>query len=107
MTSREDPNPLVVAEALLLGKKVVAFSDTGASASMASRFGYALTGKPDAERSVAVLPKILDGPWLSPDMEGIRREVDGTMKLERLQERLERFAEDNGPARSEGENHGT
>lgn len=108
LTSREDPNPLVVAEALLLGNRVVAFSDTGASASMASRFGYALTGKPDVERSVTVLPKILDGPWHAPAIEDIRREVDGAEKLSRLQEKLERFAGVTGdPARSEGANHGT
>ena len=92
LTSREDPNPLVVAEALLLGRKVVAFTQTGASAAMLARFGYALTGAPDAERLAAVLPRILDedaGAWLAAAADGARALVDGAAKLDHLQTALE------------------
>ena len=91
LTSREDPNPLVVAEALLLGKKVMAFSDTGASAELLARFGYAFTGPPDAERIAGVLPRVLsdEGGWRSDLGERVRREVDGSARLERLEGVLE------------------
>ena len=94
LTSREDPNPLVVAEALLLGKKVMAFSETGASAELLARFGYALTGPPIAERIAGVLPRVLedDSGWRSGLMERVRREVDGSERLERLEAVLEQLA---------------
>lgn len=96
LTSREDPNPLVVAEALLLGCKVLAFADTGASVAMLERFGYALTGGPDAERLAAILPRILEdepGAWHAAAAEGARAVVDGAGKLAQLQETLERLVE--------------
>lgn len=87
LTSREDPNPLVVAEALLLGKKVMAFSDTGASAELLARFGYAFTGSPNAERIAGMLPRVLedDSRWGADLGERVRREVDGSARLERLE----------------------
>ena len=94
LTSREDPNPLVVAEALVLGKKVVAFSETGASAGLLARFGYAFTGRPDAVRIAKVLPGILaDGnrAWRSDLAERVRAQVDGAERLTRLEETLERL----------------
>lgn len=92
LTSREDPNPLVVAEALLLGRKVVAFTETGASAALLTRFGYALNGAPSAERLAALLPDILEseaGSWLADTAEGVRTFVDSAGKLDRLQSALE------------------
>lgn len=91
LTSREDPNPLVVAEALLLGKKVMAFSDTGASAELLARFGYAFTGTPDEERIAGVLPRLLsdESGWRSGLAERVRLEVDGSARLERLEAVLE------------------
>ena len=93
LTSREDPNPLVVAEALLLGKKVLAFADTGASAELLARFGYAFTGPPDAERIAGVLPRVLadESGWRSGLAERVRREVDGSAKLLRLEALLEQL----------------
>ena len=96
LTSREDPNPLVVAEALLLGCKVLAFAETGASVAMLERFGYALTGAPDAERLAAILPRILEdepGAWHAAAADGARALVDGAGKLAQLQETLERLVE--------------
>ena len=92
LTSREDPNPLVVAEALLFGKKVVAFSETGDSRVLLERFGYVLCGAPDSERAAAVLPAIVEGEeglWLSNLAEEARSAIDPAEKLRRLQERLE------------------
>ena len=95
LTSREDPNPLVVAEALVLGKKVVAFSETGASAEMLARFGYAFTGRPDVERIAKVLPAILEDEnrmWMSQLAGEIRAEVGGAARLAQLEEALELLA---------------
>lgn len=95
LTSREDPNPLVVAEALLFGKKAVAFSESGDSRELLERFGYVLCGAPDSERAAAVLPAIVEGEegrWLSNLAEEARAAIDPAEKLRRLQERLEDLA---------------
>lgn len=95
LTSREDPNPLVVAESLLLGKQVMGFSDTGASTDVLSRFGYAFTGSPDAERIARLLPTILrgvDDNWRSNLAESVRPEFDATAKLQAVEEALGRLA---------------
>lgn len=92
LTSREDPNPLVVAEALLFGKKVVAFSETGDSKALLERFGYVLSGAPDSKRAAAILPAIIegeDGSWLSGLADEIKSEIDPSDKLRRLQKLLE------------------
>lgn len=99
LTSREDPNPLVVAEALVLGKKVLAFSETGASTEMLARFGYAFTGSPDAERIASVLPRILagdGGDWSLRLPERVRSEVGGAERLARLEGALESLASREG-----------
>ena len=96
LTSREDPNPLVVAEALLFGKKAIAFSETGDSKALLHRFGYVLSGAPDSERAAAILPAIVEsenGPWLSRLAEDAKSEVDGTKKLAGLQDLLEDLVE--------------
>ena len=100
LTSREDPNPVVVAEALLFGKKVVAFSETGGSKTLLSRFGYVLHGAPDSGRAAALLPEIVEaegGLWLSRLTDDVRPEVDGAKKLAGLQERLEDLVERTSP----------
>lgn len=91
LTAREDPNPLVAAEALALGLKVVAFAATGATVRLLERFGYALTGTPDAERIAALLPTILmeSGPRPPGTEAAIDAAVDGAEKLAALQEALE------------------
>ena len=98
LTSREDPNPLVIAEALLLGKAVLAFSGTGASAAALARFGYAFTGPPDADRITNALPRILAhyARGTNAPQEAVLREVraeyDGAEKLRALEGALERLA---------------
>ena len=97
LTSREDPNPLVVAEALLLGKKAIAFSSTGSSVETLSRFGYAFTGEPEAERIAKLLPQVLqdgDSSWRSELASAARREFDGAEKLRVLEGVLEGMAAD-------------
>ena len=94
LSSREDPNPLVVPEALLLGKKVIAFSATGASAAMLATEGFAFTGNPDPERIAALLPKIVEednNAWTPRLREQVRASVDGRTKLGMLQEVLEQL----------------
>ena len=94
LTSREDPNPLVVAEALLLGCKTVAFTGTGASAALLARLGYALNGAPSVERIVRMLPRVLAGQvgrWHETMAARAADVVDSAGKLDRLQEMLERF----------------
>lgn len=93
LTSREDPNPLVVAEALVLGKKVVSFAGTGASVAMLESHGYALTGAIDTDRLGSLLPKIVEGDaeWLAPMKEKVRVEVDGKEKLVALTQALVQF----------------
>ena len=94
LTSREDPNPLVVAEALVLGKKVVSFAATGASVAMLESHGYALTGAPDVNRLRLLLPKIVEGDaeWLVPMKAKVRAEVDGEEKLATLTQTLVQFS---------------
>ena len=95
LTSREDPNPLVVAEALVLGRKVIAFAETGASVAMLENHGYALSGAPAVDRLKSLLPKIVDGDstWRAQMSERIRAKVDGAQKLATLTQALERFTE--------------
>jgi glycosyltransferase involved in cell wall biosynthesis len=59
LTSTEDPNPLVVAEALALGKRVVSFQSTGGSWRWTRKFGYLLSGAVNADRLIAFLRKML------------------------------------------------
>ncbi len=97
LTSREDTNPLVVAEALLFGRKVIAFSETGDSKVLLERFGYVLSGVPDSTRAAAILPKIIEGengPWLLRLADEVKSEIDPAPKLHRLQERLENLVQE-------------
>lgn len=109
LTSREDPNPLVIAEALLLGKKVVAFSETGSSKALLDRFGYVLSGTPNSERAAALLPSIIEGEngsWLLRLADDVKSELDGAKKLSEIQKRLEDLVErkrEQGPARMSAE----
>ncbi len=102
LTSAVDPNPLVLAEALLLGKKTLAFSGTGASLELLARFGYAFHGNADAPRVAKVLPAVLQDrvSWQSDLWARVRREVDGEQKLKQLEALLEGLASDGPVARA-------
>lgn len=58
LTSREDPNPLVVMEAIFLSKLCMGFSNTGGSRNLLNRFGIVLQGAVSAERLTSFLKKI-------------------------------------------------
>jgi glycosyltransferase involved in cell wall biosynthesis len=92
LTSVEDPNPLVVPEALTLGKRVVSFHNTGGSWQWTRRFGYALAGSVSAERLIAFLGKMLKAPrsrGLSErQASDLRDAVDLTVKLPLLRRHL-------------------
>jgi L-malate glycosyltransferase len=92
LTSREDPNPLVVAEAIVLGKKVVGFADTGGSKSFLERYGYGLSGSVDVERLLKLLPRLLAAPatpqWLARRLEDFRHSIDMNTKMVDLECRL-------------------
>ncbi|WP_155913901.1 glycosyltransferase [Asticcacaulis sp. AC466] len=57
LTSREDPNPLVVPEALLLNLPTASFTACGGSHEWTRRFGFALSGETDTLRMVAFLKR--------------------------------------------------
>jgi glycosyltransferase involved in cell wall biosynthesis len=92
LTSREDPNPLVVAEAIALGKKVVGFADTGGSKIFLERFGYALSGGVDVDRLEKLLPRLLAAPatpeWLATRLEEFRLSIDIDTKMVELERGL-------------------
>jgi glycosyltransferase involved in cell wall biosynthesis len=92
LTSREDPNPLVVAEAIVLGKKVVGFAETGGSKSFLERFGYALSGNVDVDRLARLVTRMLAAPatpeWLARRLEEFRRIVDLDTKMVDLERGL-------------------
>lgn len=58
LCSREDPQPLIVFEALILGKQSVCFSASGGSRFILDRFGYVLHGEPKVERLVAFIDRL-------------------------------------------------
>lgn len=53
LSSRDDPNPLVVPEAMSLGLPVCTFADTGGSRVWTERFGFSMAGKIDVDRMEA------------------------------------------------------
>lgn len=59
LTSREDSNPLVVYEALILGKQTVCFSKTGGSRVLLDRYGYTITGYADKDNLVSFIKKVV------------------------------------------------
>ena len=90
LTSREDPNPLVVAEALVAKRKVVVFSETGSSRLLVERFGYVLAGRPSVDRAVAMLPRIVGSTsrWFEREYGEILDRVSGERRLSELRKIL-------------------
>ena len=62
LCSREDPQPLIVFEALILGKPAVCFSHAGGSKFILDRFGYVLHGEASVERLVSYISQIYRVP---------------------------------------------
>ncbi|MGB3239048.1 MAG: glycosyltransferase, partial [Geitlerinemataceae cyanobacterium] len=62
LCSREDPQPLIVFEALILGKQAVCFSSSGGSRSILDKYGYVLHGEPSVDRLVSYISQICPAP---------------------------------------------
>jgi glycosyltransferase involved in cell wall biosynthesis len=92
LTSIEDPNPLVVAEALALGKRVLSFQDTGGSWRWTRSFGYLLSGAVRTDRLVAFLRKMLkeraSPTWIEAQATALYDAVDMDRKLPLLRQQL-------------------
>ncbi len=92
LTSREDPNPLVVAEALALGKRCVCFTETGGSHVILKEHGYVLSGAVSADRIIGFLPGLLaerDPPgWLAAKTAAFQAQIDTRNRFPLLEEKL-------------------
>jgi glycosyltransferase involved in cell wall biosynthesis len=62
LCSREDPQPLIVFEALILGKQSVCFSSSGGSRLILDKYGYVLHGEPSVECLVSCISQICPAP---------------------------------------------
>ena len=62
LTSREDPNPLVVMEAIFLSRLCLGFSNTGGSKELLNRFGILLHGDITVDRLTSIVKKIYNAP---------------------------------------------
>ncbi|MGB7273133.1 MAG: glycosyltransferase [Geitlerinemataceae cyanobacterium] len=62
LCSREDPQPLIVFEALILGKQTVCFSSSGGSRLILDKYGYVLHGEPSVDRLVSYISQICPAP---------------------------------------------
>lgn len=62
LTAREDPNPLVVPEAIALGLPVATFAGTGGSHHWTNRYGLSLSGQPNPERLSAFIRRFFHLP---------------------------------------------
>lgn len=96
LTSVEDPNPLVVAEALALGKRVLSFQNTGGSWRWTRRFGYLLNGTVRADRLIDFLRKMLKQAgapgWIDGQAAALYEAVDMDVKLPLLRRQLSEVA---------------
>jgi hypothetical protein len=92
LTSVEDPNPLVVPEALTLGRRVVSFHNSGGSWQWTRRFGYSLSGTISTNRLTAFLHKMLEleceNRWSERQAAELREAVDIDVKLPSLRHEL-------------------
>lgn len=98
LTSVEDPNPLVVPEALTLGKRVVSFQNTGGSWQWTRRFGYSLSGAISTERLTAFLKKLMEtngaGDWIAAQASALQDAVDLRARLPMLRQELSKLVEE-------------
>jgi glycosyltransferase involved in cell wall biosynthesis len=85
LSSREDPNPLVVGEALLLGVPILAFSQSTSIGDRIGRYGLLCYGRPnatDAARMLAALTREgLSGPEFDSVRETFASEYDVKAKM--------------------------
>lgn len=70
LTSREDPNPLVIPEAIALGVASLSFSGTGGGIAWTDRFGFTLSGDVDPDRIARFVRRFFaqaDFCWPAPN----------------------------------------
>lgn len=94
LTSREDPNPLVVLESLVLGIPVVSFTHTGSSHRLTSRHGFSLWGDPDADRLAKFLQRFFpQATATKPASKSLLDSIDIHKNADRLSQHLmQRFS---------------
>lgn len=91
LTSREDPNPLVIPEAICLGLPVVTFASTGGSYFWTTRFGFSLSGKVDVDRIVKFIRRFFSFPHVHCDVKSAFIEMaDLQVRAGKLMELIER-----------------
>lgn len=88
LSARDDPNPLVVPEAMSLGLPVCTFTDTGGSRVWTERFGFSMAGRIEVDRMEGFLRRFFDhdgGSYAVPDgfteEADIHKKMDGLMAL--------------------------
>lgn len=85
LSSRDDPNPLVVPEAMSLGLPVCTFADTGGSRIWTERFGFSMAGRIDVDRMEVFIRRFFGhngGDYVLPDE--FAQEADIHRKMEDL-----------------------
>jgi hypothetical protein len=80
-------------EVAALGKPILLFSESGDAAKVLGNGVYLLHGRPDTDRIVALLPKLLEGCGTGPsDDARVTASADRQTALARLIEELKRRA---------------
>lgn len=114
LTSREDPQPIVVFEALALGKPVVCFSAAGDSKKLLGRYGYVLGGAPEVGRLASALAAILEAgeprpEWLLAGAREVREQFTAERRLAMVADLIHRVGggDTDAPAESADEQEDT
>ena len=90
LSSREDPNPLVVPEAMSFGLPVCTFSDTGGSRVWTERFGFSMAGEVDLLRMENFLRRFFDQDhWTYSPSDLFLSEADIHKKTKRLLDKIQ------------------
>jgi glycosyltransferase involved in cell wall biosynthesis len=88
LSSREDPNPVVIAESLLLGVPILAFSKTTAVADFLGRSTILCHGHTNVEDTVRILkmmePSEVRSDWFKPAAEDFQKRFDISEKTASL-----------------------
>ena len=106
LSSREDPNPLVVGEALALGAPILSFSATTAIADRLGRCGVLCYGKPNAADAVRLLrastAEALRRPGFRGAGEAFVADYDLRAKMAEITGLIARLRGDSAPPAPEG-----
>jgi len=106
LSSREDPNPLVVGEALALGAPILSFSATTAIADRLGRCGVLCYGKPNATDAARILrvstAEALRRPGFRGAGEAFVADYDLGRKMAEITGLIARVRGDSAPPATEG-----